>query len=236
MSYILSNQYVRIEPRPASIGPRFVAIILDAIFLFTFNVGLNFLLLGFLTDYVNDTVLLFWIFGSIFLTLFYFPLMEMFFNGRSIGKMLMGLRVVKRDGSIPGFSAYILRWLLLFVDAGITMVGILCVILSPLSQRLGDMAAGTMVISERELQSNRVNLMEYSFLTSNYRPVFEGAKKLSDGQVDAIHLALRQMSDGGRHLIDMCTKVAAVVGPVPPGWTAYTYLTTVWKDAQYFRA
>ena len=54
MSYIISNQYVRIEPRAASIGPRIVAFILDAIFLFIFNMGLTTLFFVFVNDYVGD--------------------------------------------------------------------------------------------------------------------------------------------------------------------------------------
>lgn len=236
MSYIISNQYVRIEPRAASIGPRIVAFVLDAIFLFIFNMGLTTLFFVFVNDYVGDIWLVLWLLTTVFLTLFYFPLMESFFNGRSIGKMLMGLRVVKRDGGVANFTAYIIRWLLLFVDAGIPFVGMMAALLSPLGQRLGDMAAGTMVISERTLRINRVNLMEYSFLTSKYKPVFAGAEKLTDGQVEAVHLALRQAGGNAVQLIDMCSKVAAIVGPVPPGWTAYEYLNTVWRDAQYYKS
>ena len=109
MSYIISNQYVRIEPRAASIGPRIVAFILDAFFLFVFNMGLMTLFFVFVNDYVGDIWLVLWLLTTVFLSLFYFPLMESFFNGRSIGKMLMGLRVVKRDGGVANFTAYIIR-------------------------------------------------------------------------------------------------------------------------------
>lgn len=39
-------------------------------------------------------------------------LCEMFNHGRSFGKNLMNIRVVKADGSTPGISSYLLRWLL----------------------------------------------------------------------------------------------------------------------------
>lgn len=71
---------------------------------------------------------------------------EMFF-GRSIGKMLTGLRIVRLDGQAPGAVALFVRNFMRLIDLwmGITLV---LVIMLPLRQRIGDIVAGTVVIAD----------------------------------------------------------------------------------------
>ena len=70
-------------------------------------------------------------------------------TGRSLGKAMFGLRVVKTDGSAAGVWPVLLRNLLRPLDAftgGLTLV---LALLTPLRQRLGDMAAATTVVRSR---------------------------------------------------------------------------------------
>jgi uncharacterized RDD family membrane protein YckC len=64
---------------------------------------------------------------------------------RSIGKMIFGLRVVSLDGTRPTGGAIFARNALRLVDVMMLAVPLLFVILSPLSQRVGDIAARTIV-------------------------------------------------------------------------------------------
>src|SRR5204863_7943184 len=63
--------------------------------------------------------------------------------GRSVGKMAAGLRVVGIDGLPPGAVALIVRNLLRVMDVPL----IALVLFSPLRQRFGDLAAGTVVVT-----------------------------------------------------------------------------------------
>lgn len=78
----------------------------------------------------------------------YMVLFEVFNQGRSPGKQLLGLRVVHEDGTPVGWGAALLRNLLRFID--MLPLGYCCGLLaslaSPRFQRLGDLAAGTLVI------------------------------------------------------------------------------------------
>lgn len=65
-------------------------------------------------------------------------------TGRSLGKVLFGLKVVKTDGTAPGPGAIVLRNLLRPLD--VPTLGLGLALLNPLQQRIGDMAAGTTVI------------------------------------------------------------------------------------------
>lgn len=68
---------------------------------------------------------------------------------RSIGKFVMGLRVVRTDGGTPDASALIIRNVLRIIDLGLACVPLVFVMVSPLRQRIGDVAAGTVVIRDR---------------------------------------------------------------------------------------
>jgi uncharacterized RDD family membrane protein YckC len=77
--------------------------------------------------------------------------MEAFFEGRTIGKMLFGLRVVTKEGAPIRFRHSALRGVLRFFEI-IILVGapaILSATFSRDSQRLGDLVGGTIVIRER---------------------------------------------------------------------------------------
>jgi uncharacterized RDD family membrane protein YckC len=66
--------------------------------------------------------------------------------GRSLGKILFGLRVVKTDGQAPGTGALVVRNLLRIFDVSLFFLPLLSVVLFPLRQRAADLAAGTLVI------------------------------------------------------------------------------------------
>jgi hypothetical protein len=78
----------------------------------------------------------------------YFILLEWLWNGQTLGKRVYGLRVITEDGSPAPFTAVLVRNLLRLVDflPAFYGVGVLVIILSPKSQRLGDLAAGTYVV------------------------------------------------------------------------------------------
>ncbi|WP_371364983.1 RDD family protein [Pseudomonas sp. QL9] len=81
-------------------------------------------------------------------TWWYMVLFEVLNQGRSPGKQVMGLRVVHDDGTPVGWSASLLRNLLRFADIlpfGYTL-GLLACLSNPAFKRLGDLAAGTLVI------------------------------------------------------------------------------------------
>lgn len=78
----------------------------------------------------------------------YMVLFEVLHQGRTPGKQVMGLRVVHDDGTPVGWSASVLRNLLRFVDMlplGYA-TGAFASLHHPLFKRLGDLAAGTLVI------------------------------------------------------------------------------------------
>lgn len=68
-------------------------------------------------------------------------------SGKTPGKAMLGLTTVAADGSPPGIGRAALRYLVLFVDAGLLFLpGLIAALASKGHRRLGDMAAGTYVV------------------------------------------------------------------------------------------
>ncbi len=72
-------------------------------------------------------------------------------RGRSVGKIVMGLRVVSEDGGPERFRQALFRALASVVEIWMLAgsPAVICSILSPKAKRIGDIFAGTVVISER---------------------------------------------------------------------------------------
>jgi uncharacterized RDD family membrane protein YckC len=81
----------------------------------------------------------------------YDVLFETLASGRTPGKRWSGLRVVRSDGGPVGFVPSAVRNLVRLVDflPGVYAVGMAAVLASRRNQRLGDMAAATLVVRER---------------------------------------------------------------------------------------
>ncbi|MCX2933141.1 RDD family protein [Mycobacterium sp. CVI_P3] len=72
-------------------------------------------------------------------------------RGRTLGKIVMGLRVVSDDGGPERFRQALFRALAGFVEIWMFTGGpaVICSLISPRGKRIGDVFAGTVVISER---------------------------------------------------------------------------------------
>lgn len=69
-------------------------------------------------------------------------------SGRTVGKVLFGLRTVDRDGASPGLGRQLLRGVLWLVDSINCLIplGAIFILATKRHQRIGDLAAGTFVV------------------------------------------------------------------------------------------
>jgi uncharacterized RDD family membrane protein YckC len=123
-----------------SVGPRFLAVLIDGLIIGAVT--------GILSFPFRDAPGAWG--GSIgLLAILYYIVLEAT-QGATLGKMALGLRVVKVDGSPISWSESIIRNLLRIVDSlFFYLVGAILIWNSPLRQRLGDRAAGTVVVRRR---------------------------------------------------------------------------------------
>lgn len=152
--------------------------------------------------------------------IFYHLLMEVFNNGQSLGKKVIGLRVMSLEGGEPHLGQYLMRWifrvwewlpmLTLFVAMSesyskkniilyqliITglcgLLVVLVIAISKQSQRFGDMAAGTTVINTHI----KIGIQDTVFQDVNatgYKVQFPDVMRLSDRDINAIKSVVSQL-------------------------------------------
>lgn len=114
---------------------------------------------------------------------FYTLLMEILNDGRSLGKMAMGLKVVRIDGRYPNSYDYLMRWMFRWVDIYMTFGALASIMVggTPNSQRVGDLLADTTVIRTRNLRVALERVTNLQRITSE-KVTFPQAKDLNEEQ------------------------------------------------------
>ena len=89
----------------------------------------------------------------------YFTLFEAFWNGRTPGKRVARIRVIQRSGRAIGLFESMARNLVRYIDMHqfplVYAVGVIAMFATRQHQRLGDLAAGTLVVRDREQERRR---------------------------------------------------------------------------------
>ncbi len=136
----------QVQARYASVGPRFLALLIDGLVISVFIGILEGI--GVATGSSSTAALLGGLGGLI--GFLYIVAMEAT-KGATLGKMALGLRVVKDDGSPAiGWGASLIRNLLRVIDGLFAyLVGAIIIWNNPRRKRLGDMAAHTVVVKTR---------------------------------------------------------------------------------------
>jgi uncharacterized RDD family membrane protein YckC len=227
---ITTTQNIEIEYELATIFDRILAWLIDFIIIIAY-VGIAILVAAMIAGEPSR--------GLVALVsvpaLFYHFLCEAFFQGQSIGKMALRIKVVRIDGSPPNIGNYLLRWIfrVLEVNPAIFYGGaaISSIAFSKRGQRFGDMIAATTVIK----MERKVSLSDTIFATNKegYQALFPEVSKLDDIDVGTIRDVLRQHRMEGDHsILNACAnRVCHVLGVKPPdGMNAEQFLRFVLKD------
>lgn len=161
----------------------------------------------------------------------YTVLCESFFNGQTLGKRILKIRVISLDGASPTFSQYLIRWMLRLVDLYLLSgaIAIISIALSKNGQRLGDMAAGTTVIRLKLVTHFSDTI--YIETAADYQIQFPQIRTLSDRDISI----LKEVLDAGvrsanpdllHRLAEKVKSVAGITSDLPP----QTFLETIMQD------
>ncbi len=124
----------------------------------------------------------------------YYVVCESLMSGRSVGKRAFGLRVVKIGGHPLGFGDSVLRNLLRAADAlpSFYAIGVVVMAKDPLFRRLGDMVAGTVVVSEEKQRILAALRIEPPPTPKELERIPEKLA-ISPGEIEAIEQFLRRL-------------------------------------------
>ncbi|MCU0350060.1 MAG: RDD family protein [Flavobacterium sp.] len=168
--------------------------------------------------------------------MFYTLVQESLWEGQTIGKKLMKMKVIKLDGYQASFGDYLIRWMfrIIEISIGSGIIGLIAIISSKNSQRLGDMAAGTAVITlKNNININHTILQE---VNEDYVPVYPLVIKLSDNDVRIIKetfeaaVAARDYAT----LIKLREKIIQVTGIKNQSGNDHDFIRTLLKDYNFY--
>jgi uncharacterized RDD family membrane protein YckC len=158
---IETPELVAIEMPLAGIGSRFVAVLIDTL-IWGAGLFVLFLLFVILSPSIraSSRISYQWAVAIVVFLVFlfnwgYFTLFEAFWNGRTPGKKIARIRVIQRSGRPIGLFESMARNFVRYVDGlpGFYAVGVIAMFVTKQHQRLGDLAAGTLVVRDREQET-----------------------------------------------------------------------------------
>ena len=190
----------------------------------------------------------------------YYPILEFFTKGRTVGKALMKLRVANVNGKPAAFSEIILRWLLRMIDTKIgvaffliaaffetfsnhvqwvtmigvftaipfPIIGIISIIISKNNQRIGDLAADTIVVYNQKRISLEETILRHK--SEDYIPIFKQVLKLRDKDIYIIKKVVDQASHGDHSKVIPLAKKAKLILEVKSDLLPLIFLKTLMKD------
>jgi len=167
--------------------------------------------------------------------IFYTLTQEILFEGQTLGKRIIGIRVVKIDGYQASVWDHLLRWLFRVVDiiGPFWIVGLITMSSSKKIQRLGDIAAGTAVITlKNKVNINHTILQE---LALDYKPVFPSVVMLSDNDMRIIkdNYLLAKKNKDINTVKRIAEKICAATG-IRYEMSDVNFIERVIKDYNYY--
>ncbi|KAB5485695.1 MULTISPECIES: RDD family protein [Flagellimonas] len=232
---INTTQNVNLDYKIVGLGERIVAFLIDGLilYMYAYLVSLISNAIGFIYE---DTWTQRGLAALIFLpAMFYSLLMHSLFNGQTVGKMLMKMRVVRLDGAPVHWSNLLVRWMLRLVDIWIFLgsIGILSILFSDKRQRVGDAAAGTVVISTKRKTKVSHTILEE--VEEAYEPQFTNVTLLTDKDVRLIKetYLIAKKSGDFKTLTALRIKVDSIL-KTNSNLYDVQYIDTVLKDYNYY--
>lgn len=226
---IETAQNVLVRHEVASLGDRIVAYLIDSLVIAAWVFVWVILAFAFASNSGSDALMVMF-FVVVFLpVLFYRLVCEVTMDGQSIGKRARRIRVARLDGAQPTLGQYLLRWVLRPID-GFYWIGLVVILINGKGQRLGDLAAGTTVVSLK--QRLRLQDTVLAEVKDDHAVRFPEAVRLNDRQATMIRESLRKLgTPGGVALVEeLAAKVRAVIGNPGTDMGSIEFLEAVLRD------
>jgi uncharacterized RDD family membrane protein YckC len=234
---ITTSQNIDIDYEIAGLGARILGRLIDlGIFIVLY---LAFLSLTFIGLSSSKSILSgFSIIMIVYMILFalYDLICEVFFNGQSVGKRIMKIRVISLDGGQPTLGQYVMRWIFRIIDFTITMElgGLITAVSTHKNQRIGDLVAGTVLV--QTTPSTLFDQVGFAPISDDYKPLFTEAAQLTNSEIVLIHEVLQnfKISDNHPLVYSTATRLKDHLNVVLPiGMDDLTFLKTLVTDYNY---
>lgn len=250
---ITTSQNVLVNFKLGSVGHRIAAYLIDLLIkaAYMFIVGIS------VERYMNGNTEEMWLFFLFSPVYFYTLLSEILTGGQTIGKKIVGIKVVKLEGYAAGVKEFFLRWALndvwLFLSLSVVaysffgswevwfslfplifIIDFIVMTTSKKNQRIGDILAGTTLVTIRN--HTHINHTILENLEEDYQPVYPQVIKLSDRDARIIKEAFKT----ARNLNDKVTlkrlrvRIEEVIEVQDQEKTDIQFIATVMRDFNYY--
>ena len=183
--------------------------------------------------------------------LFYFPILEILTNGQTIGKKILGIRVITMEGGQASISQYLLRWVFRTADfpswiflaiwsgalpwycSIFVFSGIASVIISDNSQRIGDIVAGTIVIFTRSKSSWQDTV--FTEVEADYKPRYPQVMQMSDKDINSLKMIIETVKKNNNH--DLAFRISERIKlklKMQGDQDSLDFLESLLKDYNYY--
>ncbi|HNO99634.1 MAG TPA: RDD family protein, partial [Ferruginibacter sp.] len=202
---------IDIEFEIAEFHKRLLAYLIDFVLLLIYLFGSATFLFG--TIRLGSENLGFGILVVLLPMLFYSLLTELWMGGQTVGKKIMKIKVVSLDGGEATLGQYLIRWFLRFYEWSFIIIStfyfniflgfillfiggiasIIIISVTAKNQRLGDLAAGTVVVNTK----TKLTIDDTIFIDirkTDYKVMFPQVMRLSDRDINTIKGVLTQAS------------------------------------------
>lgn len=237
-----TTQNVFLEYNLAGLGERILAFLIDFFVMFLYiwlylkffeYIFRNWYLEGF----ISITIFYLIYFFTLILPLSTYTLVqEVFFNGQTIGKKIMHIKVVTRNGRQPSLTQYVVRWLFRMIDLWATLgiLGIIVAATNKYYQRLGDLAADTCLIKLKSATqlSQQVIIPEFDKL---YEPKYPQVLLLSDTDINYVKEAVLSYEKFGNEevLVPFVKKLKELLNIQDTKSNHHSFLRQIIRDYTY---
>lgn len=188
---------------------------------------------------------------------FYQFVSEVLMNGQSLGKKIMGMRVVNVNGHAASISQYMLRWILsfpniVFVLAAyymlmypflvllwigiISIPDVICMAINGKGKRIGDLAANTVVVDTK----HNMNIDQTIFRTVSkdlgYTPKYPEVMRLTDKDINNLRNLLQQKrtKDLDNYTDRVAQRIEVVLSITNASGDAYLFFDELLTDYNFY--
>lgn len=250
---ITTSQNVAVNFHLGSIGHRVGAYIIDFLIKCAYMFVVGYTIERHFSGDVEDMLFL------IFFTpvYFYTLISEIVTGGQTLGKIIVGIKVVKLEGYAAGAKEFFLRWVLndvwLFLSLSVIaysftndwevwfmlfpfifMADFIIMVVNNKNQRIGDIFAGTTTVTIRNRTPITQTILEN--LSEDYQPTYPQVVKLTDGDARIIKEAFktaRSLNDK-ETLKRLRNRIETVIEVQDESKTDIQFITIVMKDFNYY--
>ncbi len=227
---------IDLEFQAADLGQRFLAWLIDFVIKLVFMVVFV-LIVGNMQDIINNEGLsIIFLLGILIPVLLYPLLFEMYMNGQTPGKKAMDIRVVSMIGNTPSRSQFFTRYIFRLIEQPVffwALLPIISILRSPLKQRVGDIAAATIVINIKTKGSISETIFRDLSMT-DYKPQFPEILRLSDRDMNKIKEMLDRALSGDKRLAERVANRVKEVLKINTTLPDTVFLETVLNDYNYY--